>query len=202
MKNLSKRTKMLLAIAGVVIVVIVAGLVLLGPGDEALFGGTVIHISPQNPTINVDQNIDMSINSVLNCTWSSTDESVIQLWNWHPDYSRKIQVLGLKPGYATVKANCGMNRYTKVVVRTQPVIIPANPTIKVGQSVTFTTDGRDPTCKWSMAATSYSQHAYMPAGQGVAGVSAVVIGKEPGIANVSVWDCPNGGNRTSVTVVQ
>ncbi len=202
MKNLSRRTKLLLAIAGVVIVVIVAGLVVLGPGDEALFGGTIIHISPENPTINVDQNIDMSINSVFTCTWSTTDPSVIQLWNWHPDYSRRLQVLGLKPGSATIKANCGMDRYTKVTVRVPPVIKPANPTLKVGQSMTFTTDGGSPSCKWSMGPTSYSQHAYMPAGQGAVGATGVVVGKEPGIATVVVWDCPNGGNRTSVTVVQ
>lgn len=200
MKKLNRRSRILIAVGALVVVAVLGGLVLFEPGGVDLFGGTVIHISPENPTINVDQLLDMSINSVGNCTWSSSNPNVVDIYYWFLDTSRKATVIGKAPGQATIKANCWMNRYTTVTVRKPPVVTPGSATIKVGQSITFTTDSRDPTCHWSLTAPSYAQHAYLPAGQGNVGASTVVVGSSAGYAHVSAWDCVNGSARADIVV--
>jgi hypothetical protein len=154
MKNLTRRNKTLLAIAGVVVVVVVAGLLVFMPGEPALFGGDVIHISPQNPTINVQDQIDLSINSVGTCSWSSSNTNVVDINYFNPDKSRQVTMWGVGPGQATIKANCWMNRYTTITVRTPPQVTfnppPVNGlvTVHVGQGETATVGTTGTDCHW------------------------------------------------------
>lgn len=123
MKNLNKRTKALLAIAGIVIVVVVVGLVIVQPGQDELVGTTVIHISPQNPTIAVGQILDMSINSVGNCFWSFPSENVA-LFTFGPETigvtdfdTKSVKVIGRGPGQVVLTAKCFMfTRRTTITV--------------------------------------------------------------------------------------
>lgn len=121
MKNLSTRTKRLLAIAGVVIVVVLVGLVILVPGQEGLFGTTLIHISPENPTIIAGQTISLSINSVFACKWSSSLAGVVTIVS---SADRSVTLKGTQPGKTTIKADCVENHYTTVTVLPPPTITP------------------------------------------------------------------------------
>ncbi len=169
MQNLTKRTKTLLAIAGIVVVVVVAGFVVLVPGTAGLFGGDVIHISPSNPTLNVGDQIDLSINSVGTCTWSSSNTSVVQINYFNPDHSRSVTIEADGPGTSTIKANCWMNRYTTVTVRTPPQVTfnppPVNGLVTVsvsGPGVTASVGTTGTNCQWTVYCGRcdwYSQHA-------------------------------------------
>ncbi len=129
MKNLSRRTKTLLAIAGVVVVVVVVGLVLLGPGEAGLFGTTVFHISPQNPTISVGQTIGMSINSWSNCIWLTSNANVAEFMVGPGPMGagatspggisgKSVYVHGLARGQSRITADCPlMTRSTTVTVQ-------------------------------------------------------------------------------------
>ncbi len=201
MKNLTRRTKTLVGFAGAVIVVLVVGFVVLVPGTAGLFGGDVIHISPQNPTINEEQVIDMSINSVGKCDWTLPSLSVASFWFTSDDSgvmvpgTKSVKVFGEGPGQVTVKAKCFMfTRYTTVTVVRPPLVIsPANATIGVGQSVAVST--WSPGCAWSTSNTSI---ATMSCSSG----SCFVTGKAPGTVTITA-DCGGGvGSATTTLTVQ
>ncbi len=128
MKNLSKRTKMLLAIGGIVIVVVVAGLLLLGPGDEVLFGATVIHISPENPRIVPGQNLNLTINSVGNCFWTTSNANAVKFnlgsgpmnegsTGVADGETKSVWVKGYSLGQSVISAKCALfTRSTTVYV--------------------------------------------------------------------------------------
>ncbi len=208
MKNLNTRAKMLLAIAGIVIVVIAAGLVLLGPGDD-LFGATVIHISPANPTIPLYQAIDMSINSVGDCEWGtsvpnvanylagacSTNNGVYRCANMAWDVSTKnTKLIANWPGQTVITAKCFMFTRSTTVTVGQPApvtISPANPTIAVGGSVKLSTT--DASCTWSTASSGVTL-----SGGNIADY-VTVSGKAAGMSNVTAT-CGGGIATTTVIV--
>ncbi len=205
MKNLTNRTKILLGIAGLVIVVIVAGVVIVGPGEGNLFGGSIIHISPENPTINQGQNLELSINSSGTCTWSSSNESVVNIAYFNSDYSRKVTLAAMAPGQAIIKADCTANHYTTVTVRTPPVISPAGSQITVGQRLTLSVGDTGTNCSWYIP-SDQADHAYLSA-PGVpdaiitqpTGPSVLVTGFTTGYAAVHV-SCVNGTDSVGVSV--
>lgn len=192
MKSLNKRAKMFLTIAGVMIVVV--GFVLLGPGKGDLFGGDLIHISPTSATINVAQDLDMSINSAFICKWSTSDPLTVVIKDAEPGGSKKITVQGVKAGSATIKANCTIgNRYATVTVRQPPVISPESPVVGVGKTVTLSTG--NPTCTWSVTRYGMGQVSISP----TTGASTVVTGVKAGYRQIRAT-CNNGQGSTSVLV--
>jgi hypothetical protein len=192
MKNLNKRVKILLALAEVVIVVV--GFVILGPGEGDLFGADVIHIRPKSATINVAQSMNMSINSMFICQWSSSDASTVVITAQAAEGAKKITVQGVKAGSATIKANCPIgNRYATVTVRQPPVISPANPILGVGKTLTLSTGNS--TCKWYITRYGMGEISISP----TTGASTVVTGVKVGYRSLSV-DCDNGRGSTSVKV--
>jgi hypothetical protein len=192
MKSLNKRSKIFLTIAEVVIVVV--GFVLLGPGKGDVFGGDVIHVSPTSATINVAQDLDMSINSAFICKWSSSDPTTVVMRNADPNGSKKITVQGVKAGSATIKANCAIgNRSATVTVRQPPVISPVNPIVGVGKTMTLSTGNS--TCTWSTHYGTGGDISISP----TTGSSTVVTGVKVGYRHLSA-DCNNGRGSTSVKV--
>ncbi len=128
MKNLNTRTKMLLAIAGIVIVVVIAGILFMGPADD-LFGSTIIHISPENPTIHQQDVKSMYINSVYNCDWSTSNSAIANFYHYDPYNlphaygtntvadTKLVEVYGVSVGQATITAKCAIfTRHTTVTV--------------------------------------------------------------------------------------
>ncbi|MBN1547116.1 MAG: hypothetical protein JW902_10695 [Syntrophaceae bacterium] len=192
MESLIKRAKIFMTIAGVVIVLV--GFVLLGPGVGDLFAGDVIHVSPTSATINVAESLNMSINSMFICKWSSSDPSTVVITVQDPGGTRNITVQGMKAGSATITAKCAIgNRYATVTVRPPPVISPTSPVVGVGKTLTLSTG--NPTCTWYKTRYGMGDISISP----TTGASTVVTGVKAGYRGVSA-DCNNGRGSTSVLV--
>ncbi len=122
MKNLSTRTKLLLAIAGVVIVVVLAGVVLVGPGEINLFGATTLVITPSNFTMTTNNTYVFSANAGSACNWFSSDHNVVMLLSPYTE-TKSVQVIALNEGSATLEAHCGVfktNHVSTVVTTYNP----------------------------------------------------------------------------------
>jgi hypothetical protein len=109
MKNLSKRSKMLLAMAGVVILVIAAGVAILKPSGFGLFGtSTYPYISPSYSSIMQGKSETLRIvgNPALPapvCTWSVS--SGLQLIGSN---ATSVTIFGSWQNTATVTAKCNV----------------------------------------------------------------------------------------------
>ncbi len=107
MRNLTKRNKILLGIAGLVLVVVVAGLVLLGPSGAGLFGASDLHIIPSNPNWWVKGGgYYLQANTVTDCNWEAGDSNVIVLID-PTKFVKGVNVWASGVGTTTVKAHCG-----------------------------------------------------------------------------------------------
>jgi hypothetical protein len=107
MKALSKRTKILAAIIGGVIVVVAIVLVLFQPSLDALLGTAVsvktVSITPANPTITYPGLQVQLTSNYNNCTWSVSDAKVLVIRSTS-GYNATIE--GAGPGKADVIATC------------------------------------------------------------------------------------------------
>ena len=107
MKNLSTRTKKVLAIAGLVIVVVVAGLVLLGPSGAGLFGASDLTITTQYPFPWTKGEVHRLVsNTVWDCNWAVENSGVVNLLE-PAEYVKTVQAYAVAPGTTTVKSHCG-----------------------------------------------------------------------------------------------
>ncbi len=195
MKNLTKRTKLLLAIAGVLVVVIVAGVVLLQPGATGLFGTTAVHLDPENPTMYFHNYLGMRVSSNALCNWASSNQDIVSINSEFMDQNG-IQLWSKNPGTATIEARCGwfnsVHHSTTVTVLPVPVINPANPLIAVGKTVTLSVDAASTGCTWR---TLIGPVTVAP----TTGSSVVVTGMAHGTGAVEV-SCVNGFSQTTVYV--
>ncbi len=106
MKTLTNRTKKLLAIAGVVVVVVVAGLAFLRLEGTNLLGATTLVITPSNPTQALGGIYTLSVNSVWPCNWFTSNSDIADFI--HSPYETKIvQVWTKAVGSVTIEARCG-----------------------------------------------------------------------------------------------
>ncbi len=122
MKNFNRRNKIVLAIAGVVIVVLIAGIAILGVGDTGLFGGSVITIQPSGFSVHVGTTYKASVNALFGCNWSSSDATIATFVGDHTKV-KSVTVIGVAVGTVTIKANCTAANPTATVV-----VYPALPT--------------------------------------------------------------------------
>ena len=207
MKNQSKRTKIILAIISVLVIVVVAIAVFAQVGGGALLGTAAFTLQPQNPTLNVGEQINMEVNGWIECDWSQSTNilQIRPLGYLGTSRFNPAVVVAEQAGATTVTATCGLfniRHSTTVTVRTPPVITPANPTIAVGQQVTLTTNSGSP-CNWinpgAQARTVDDDIRLVNNQVGVATVSIVVEGRQLGGSKVNAG-CPNGYAETYVTV--
>jgi hypothetical protein len=139
MKNISKRTKIILAIVGVLVVVVAAVAIFAQAGGRELFGATALVITPSNPTIAVGQTVGLSVNSVYPCTWTippvwgNVDAPYISLVGYYytrPDGSgyiletKSVTVKGERAGSTTVAAHCGWSIFNVNPVTTNVTVTP------------------------------------------------------------------------------
>ena len=120
MKNLSKRTKTLLAIAAVVLVVVVAVIGFAKVSGSGLFGTAVYAITPDNPTVKQGETVTL-------CTpprsrWSSDKPEVAAVADGNDTKLVEcIEVKGVAKGQATITGKAspyGVNQtQTTVTVR-------------------------------------------------------------------------------------
>ena len=135
MKNASKRTKIILAIIGVLVVVVVAIGIFVQVGGNGLFGSSYFQngdITPNHPYIAVGQTVKLTVDANFACTWTpeprwgNVDEPYISLMDYYytrPDgtsyhlETKTVTVKGERPGTASITAHCGfgilnVNSYT------------------------------------------------------------------------------------------
>lgn len=216
MKNLSKRTKMILAIVAVVIVAAVGIAFILPMTGLDLFGATAFTLQPQDPTINVGQQIEMKVYTLgvytgqeSSCKWAPLN-GIVQIraeYDYQQGYARfnPALVTGSAPGTVTVEAWCGLfnvHHSTTVTVRTPPVITPANPTISVGQQVTMTVTGGTSPCYWNAVTGKAVNHTITfvnPDDSTTPSDTLVISGSSEGTGPLKV-NCANGPAMTYVTV--
>lgn len=111
MINLNKRIKILLAIAGLVIVVVAAGLVILGPSGFGLFGTTVtgMRISWTTNCLTPGKTTTMTLfygpYYASGCTWSSNNPTVATV-TWNPGYGQTGYITGKSLGAAYINYKC------------------------------------------------------------------------------------------------
>ncbi len=107
MKNLTKRNKILLGIAGLVIVVVVGGLVLLGPSGAGLFGTSNLTITAYPPPPWTKGELyHLQSSTIWDCNWEVEDINIIRLLD--PDeYVKSVEAIAYKPGTTTIKSHCG-----------------------------------------------------------------------------------------------
>ncbi len=195
MRNLNKRTKLLLAIAGVLVVIIVAGVILLQPGGTGLFGTTAVHLDPENPTMYFHNYLGMRVSSNALCNWFTSNQNIVS-FNSEYDDTNGVQLWSMGPGTATIEAHCGLfhsvHHSTNVTVLPLPVISPANPLIAVGKTVTLSVDPASTGCTWR----TLSGPVTVPP---TTGSSAVVTGMAHGTGAVEV-SCVNGFSQTTIYV--
>ncbi len=125
MKNLTKRNKTLLAIAGVLVIAVVAVLVLTSVSGKGLFGtngliGTAtFYITPTNPTL--VQGASVSLCASGKARWESSNPGVVAITSGADKLIDCIDVKGMTKGDATITAHGSpygvSSAQTKVTVR-------------------------------------------------------------------------------------
>ena len=220
MKNLSKRTKIILAIVGVVVIAaIVIGVVMTQTPVGELFGTTALVITPSNPTIGVGQTVTLSVNSVFGCEWEYPSTIVdfvcdktthcttsvygynqVDISYWE---SKSFPVSGKAPGLATITANCGfaatnINKATTIVTVSAPLAIsPSNPSLTVG----FTQDLAVPAnykCTWTSSSAAVLLLNTTP---GTTSSSVKVQANLGGQSATITAQCGTGGSTSTVVNV-
>lgn len=136
MKNLSTRAKILLAVVGVVIVVVAAGLAMTQSGGSDLSGSGVIVISPSAFSLHVGVDTQkLTVNSLFGCNWSSSNTAVATFVG-DTSKVKSVTVTGVGVGSATITADCtAANPKANLVVypphtgtpTTTPTITPVPP---------------------------------------------------------------------------
>ncbi len=124
MKTLSKRNQIVLALAGIALVVLVGGFVLVQPGGLNLLGATTsLYLSPASLNLSVGQSVNVRLLSTAPmaapaCNWS-TQNTAIKLSNIT---STSVTVTGMSEGTSGFKASCNVGSIlgTATVVGLQP----------------------------------------------------------------------------------
>ncbi len=138
MKNVSKRTKIVLAIVGVLVVAVIVGGILGATGQVSrsnLFGlellpptntptpaptatptPTPLVITPSNPTINVGAQLQLTVNSTAPCDWTSGNPAVVSFVNYTGP-TKSVTIIGNKAAQSYVEAKCWKGVTTNVTVK-------------------------------------------------------------------------------------
>lgn len=107
MKKLSKRTMMILAAVGIVIVLVAVGIVVLQPGGNDLTGTANLVISPPNPTVKEGNTAWLDVNATLYCNWYTSNAAIVAFAD-SPKSTRGVMIKGVAVGQATIEARCGL----------------------------------------------------------------------------------------------
>ncbi len=80
MQNLTKRNKLALAIAGILVIAVIAVVAFNQVGGSQLSGTVVFALSPSNPTVVAGKTVTLSVPQVLGaCSWSSSNTAVARV---------------------------------------------------------------------------------------------------------------------------
>ncbi len=222
MKNLNKRTQIVLAIVGIIVVIAVIGLVITQPPTSELLGTTALVITPSNPTIIIGDSIVLSVNSVYNCNWF-TSSTVVASFVGDSTEVKSVTVKGNAEGLVTINANCGLINVNKamtiVTVNRPPTPTPTPPppslAINPGIPKQSTTIGRgewlalctsDSSVRWSIVSANPADAVSLEPGPipgwGATGSNncGYVIGSSDGTATIRATNGAGGVATVPVTV--
>lgn len=198
MKNLNKRSAIILAIAGLVVVAVVAVVVFTPVGAGSLIGTAALVITPSNPAIVVGNSTGLSVNAVYNCAWSSSNTAVASLVNYSKE-TKAVRVKANAPGSATITAKCGFGAInvnhvsTTVTVLAVLDIAPDKPSVILGNTIALSVPAGY-NCTW----TNSGAASFVGANTGS---SVTVRGNTAGqVATITAQCGTWGSTSTSVTV--
>ena len=204
MKNISKRTKIILAIVGVVVIVTVTIGIFAQVGGGELFGTTALVITPSNPSIIVGHTTDLTVNAKYDCSWASsnTNVSIINYCDGVSCPERKtITVQANANGTAVIAAQCGWSIFDVNVVKTTVtgytpplVITPSQPRVSVNGWVELSVPSPY-TCTWS------SSNPSAVAVSTKTGSSGIAEGRTAGQSATVTAQCGTGGSTSTVVSV-
>ncbi len=128
MKNLNKRTKMILTILGVLVIAVVAVAVFFQASGDSLFGTVIsLKISPSSSTITVGESTTLSSGTILStCSWSSSNPAIAWVT---ASTTKSATVKGNTVGTVTITETCGaLGRYHgSATVTVNPAPVPPTP---------------------------------------------------------------------------
>ncbi len=162
MKNRTKRNLMLLAIAGIIVIAVLAVAASSQASGAQLFGtGTSPSISPSSATIYVRQSKPFTLNPATNCTWAVGSPTIATIVG--SNNGSTVTVVGLAPGttYVGTTSYCAAGKIRanlSVLLPPTPTptpdpwasasaLNPATVTIHLGEEYNFAVSGMD--CNWS-----------------------------------------------------
>ena len=141
MKNLNKRTMMILAAVGIVIVLAAVGIVVLQPGGNELTGTVNLVISPPNPTVKEGNTAWLDVNATLYCNWYTSNSAIVAFAD-DSKSTKGVMIKGVAVGQATIEARCGLfhtNHVSTIVqVLPGPTITPTRTQTPAPPTVTPT----------------------------------------------------------------
>ena len=196
MKNMNQRTKIILAIVGVVVVVgIVVGVVMNQAPTSNLSGAASDRLtitSSKSLPLLVDGTTDLTVDAVYKCTWSSSDATKVVLVNYTAE-TKTVTVKAVGVGSSIIEAKCGIgssniNSVTLTVNVKNPTITQSksSSSIIVGESQTLTSNASNP-CTWS---SSNNGITFVGA---TTGSSATIKGAAESSSTTITAQCGNSG---------
>ncbi len=200
MKNMNKRTKVILAIVGIVVIAAIAiGVNLVGqPSTESLSGSTVLIITPSDPAIPNGNIVALEVNAKYDCAWSSSDTNIVSLVNY-VNQTKTVVVQGNALGTATITAKCGagvfnVNKVTTSVTVAGPLVIsPELPKLNTCREIKLSVPAPY-SCNWKSSDSVVSFY-----GATTGGSVTVQSGLNVGQAVITA-ECGSAG--TTATTVQ
>ncbi len=196
MKNANKRTKTLLGIAAVVLVIVVALVVLLPASGLPLFGTTTVVISPGNPSLTSGRTLGLTTNAKYNCNWFSSNDAAVLFEGGTTDVKdvtiRAQNVTGTST--ATVEARCGVLHLNHVSTTVTVSPLEITPPIVLSPGLSASVGTGDTSCRWR--ATPDGLVSLSP----IAGASITVSGLRSGTVTIGA-DC-NYGFDTMIVIVR
>ncbi len=123
MKNVTQRTKIVLVVAAVLVVVVIAGVAYFQTSGEALFGTVIsISIKPSSSTILIGQSETLSSDAASSpCSWTSSNPSVVSITS---SSAKSAAVLAKGIGTATITEKCGALASGSASVTVNPAPTP------------------------------------------------------------------------------
>ncbi len=193
MKNLTNRTKLLLGIVALSLVVIVAGVAILGPTGMDLFGATTYSISPSAPTVGVGLTVSLTSNVAgkVVCTWTSSNTAVATV----KGLANAAVVTGVGAGQATITQSCGTSQQTATVtVKAAPTITASRCDRAISWAYPITLSTGDASTTWSAPNSEVSLSA-------TSGASVVVTLVDSSKTSVTVSASTPGSPTGTISLV-
>ncbi len=123
---MNNRTKTILTVIGILVVVAIAISVMQNRNAAELLAGTTsLAITPSNPTVIVGATASLSLNAALSCDWNTSDSAVVSFAGNVTQVSA-VTIQANENGSATISANCKL-LFNKQVTVTNTVNVDLPP---------------------------------------------------------------------------